>query len=48
MLTEVKAHKYMHIGTLVKHRPLSSEEYASVLSVLIKESENRIIEMQNP
>ena len=31
----------MHLNTLAEHSPVNSKKYAAVLSVLIKEFENR-------
>jgi len=44
VLTQLMANNFMHVVTLAKHRALSREEYEAVLSVLIMEFENRIIE----
>jgi len=44
VLTEVNAGNCMHFDRLRKHRAQNSEEYAAVLSVLLREFENRIIE----
>jgi len=44
VLTQVMAHNCMHFDTLAKHRALNSKEHAAVLSILIKEFENRIRE----
>ena len=44
VLTQVTANNSMPFETLAKHRPLISKEYVAMLSVLIKEFANRIIE----
>jgi len=44
VLTQVKANNCMCFDTLAKYRALNSEENAAMLSVLIKEFENKIIE----
>lgn len=41
VLTQVTANNCMHIDTLAKHRALNSEAYTAMLSLLIKECENR-------
>ena len=38
---QVMANKIIHFDTLAKHSPVNSKEYASMLSVLIKEFGNR-------
>ena len=35
------ANNFMHFDVLAKHSPVNSEKYAALLSVLIKEFENR-------
>jgi len=44
VLPQVMANNRMHVDTLAKHKALKREEYAAMLSVLIKEFENRITE----
>lgn len=44
VLAQVVVHNCMHSDILVRHGALNSEEYAAVLSVLLREFENRIIE----
>lgn len=41
MLTQVMASNCMHFDTLAKHSALINKEYAVMLSILIKEFENR-------
>ena len=38
---QVMANKLMHFGTLAKHSPINSKKYATLLSIRIKEFENR-------
>ena len=40
------ANNFMHFDVLAKHSPVNSEKYAAVLSVLIKEFENRFQDLQ--
>ena len=47
VLTQVMADKFTDSDTLAKHSPVSSKNYAAVLSVLVKESENRFQDCQN-
>jgi len=42
--SKVMANNCMHVDTLAKHKTLNSKEYTDMLSVLIKEFENRISE----
>ena len=41
---QVMANKLMHFDTRVKHSPVNTGKYIAVLSVLIKEFENRFRE----
>ena len=41
VLTQVMANKFIYFDTLARHAPVNSKKYAAVLSVLIKEFENR-------
>jgi len=41
VLTQVMANNCMYFDTLAKHIPINSKEYAVMLSLLIKEFENR-------
>ena len=43
-LTQVTANNFMHFDTLAKHRSVNSKQNAAMLSILIKESENRFQE----
>ncbi len=40
------ANNFMHFDVLAKHSPVNSEKYAAVLSILIKEFENRFQDLQ--
>jgi len=44
VLAQVIAHNCVHFDTPAKHRTVNTEKYTAVLSVLIKECENKIIE----
>ena len=46
MLTQVMANNFMHFDTLAKHKTLNSKEYTDMLSVLIKDFENRFHDCQ--
>ena len=39
-VTQIMSNNCMHFDTVVNHRPVISEKYAAVLSVLVKEFEN--------
>ena len=41
VLTQVMANNCMHFDTLASHRALNNKEYTAMLSVLVKEFENR-------
>ena len=46
VLTQVLASKFVQLETLAKHSPVNSEKYAAMLSILIKEFENRFQDCQ--
>ena len=41
VMSHVMANDFMHTGALARHSSVNSETYAAMLSVLIKEFENR-------
>ena len=46
MLIQVMANRFMDFEVLFKHSPVKREKYAAVLSILIKEFENRFQDCQ--